>query len=140
MPQPRSIFHTQSPKRAVYNNSSSDIGPHLGVMTDTDGVDYVKLPTGATVAVLGFTGREGIPKKSWGSLIVEPGCTIPAVNAGGVTQGQRLGIDTAGKVVTIATTAGDNHAYVGVANEDASTGEVGEIIFAGPGLSIQGDD
>lgn len=133
MPQPRHIFRSQTPKRTVYNNSGTAIGAYRGVMSDSAGVDFVKLPTGAGVGVAGFTDSHGIAANSWGQIIVEAGCTLIAYNAGGITQGGELGIDTNGAVVPIGTSAGTNYALVGTANVTATTGVADEIIFNGPG-------
>lgn len=137
MAQPRTIFLSQTPKKTVYNNSGSAIGAGRAVMSDTAGVDYVKLPTGVNAAVIGFTGPEGLPAHSWGSIIVEAGAIFPAVNAGGITQGARLGVDTNGAVVTLGASSGVDYSYVGLANVTASDGVMDEIMFAGPGQSIQ---
>ncbi len=137
MAQPRCIFHSQVPKRTVYNNSGSAIGANRAVMSDSAGVDYVKLPTSAAVQIQGFTDAHGIPAHSWGQIIVEAGCTIPAVNAGGVTQGDKLGVDTNGAVVVLGTTSGNVYALVGTCNVTAADGVVDEIIFDGPGHLTQ---
>lgn len=137
MALPRTVFLSQTPKRTVYNNSGSAIGAGRAVMTDTSGVDYVKLPTGVNAAIVGFTGPEGIPAHSWGSIIVEAGAIIPAVNAGGITQGARLGIDTNGAVVTLGSSSGVSYSFAGLCNVTATDGVMDEIIFAGPGQSIQ---
>lgn len=134
--QPRAINPTFGPKRSVFNNSSSAIGASLCV-TDDSTKDFVKLPAAATDPVVGITGPEGIPAKSWGSIVNIAGAKVPIVNAGGVTLGQRLGVDTAGKVVTIGSSAGTNYSLVGVCDQTGATGDTVEVTFAGPGAMIQ---
>jgi len=134
--QPRTILPASAGKRSVYNNSSSAIGANLCVMDDTT-KDHVKLPTSASVPIVGVTGPEGIAAHSWGSVINVAGAKVPITNASGVTIGTRLGVDTAGKVVTIGSSAGTNYSLVGVADETAADGEAGEVTFAGPGAMIQ---
>lgn len=134
--QPRAINPTFGPKRSVYNNSASAIGGNLCVMDDST-KDYVKLPTSASVPIVGVTGPEGIPAYSWGSIINIAGAKVPIVNAGGVTLGTRLGVDTAGKVVTIGSSSGTNYSFVGVCDQTGATGDIVEVTFAGPGAMIQ---
>lgn len=135
--QPRTILPTFGPKRSVYNNSSSDIGGNLCVMDDST-KDYVKLPTSASVPIVGVTGPEGIKAKSWGSIINIAGAKVPIVNSGGVTLGTRLGVDgSAGKVVTIGSSSGTNYSLVGVCDQTGADGDIVEVTFAGPGAMIQ---
>lgn len=136
--QPRTILPTFGPKRSVFNNSSSAIGANLCVTDDSTAKDYVKLPAAASDPVVGVTGPEGIPAKSWGSIANVGGSKLPIVNASGVTVGTRLGVNTAGKVVTLGSSAGTNYSLVGVADETAADGDAGEVTFAGPGAIAQG--
>lgn len=136
--QPRSAFPSVSPKKSVYNDSSSAIGAGLSVTADANGVDWVKLPAAALDPSVGITGPEGIPAKSWGSLIVAAGSKVPMKNTGGIAAGARLMHNTDGTVSTFSASGGTNKSLIGTCDVTAVDAATDECTFAGPGQTMQG--
>jgi hypothetical protein len=116
MGQPRSIPGNLRPG---YNASGADIGAYLVVKKSSTVDDGILLPAANTDPVFAVT-RELISIGNFGTLQTT-GLAICTASAT-VTKGQKLGCDTAGKV--LPWTAG---AVVGVANRSAANGDNFEV-------------
>ena len=104
--------------------SNAAIGANLAVMVDSAVIDGVKLPTGATVETLGITAE----------AVTASGCTISVqhagmakvIAAGTVARGDKVKIDTAGKITT-TTTQGD--LCIGIVMKGCATGELATVLL-----------
>jgi hypothetical protein len=132
MAQPRSI---PTDIRAGYNGTGSTIAANLVVIQQTSGVDGIALPGSADAIIFGVT-MAAIEDGAWGDIQTSGVAVVQ--NTSGVTQGQRLGINTVGRAITFAASAGDNAALLGICKTTGATLELVEVELAGPAANRQG--
>lgn len=81
--------------------ANAAIGDKLAVMMDTTVADGVKLPTAATVEIVGIT--RGATTASDQAIEIQMSGHAKCIAAGTIARGDYVKVDTAGKVVATAT-------------------------------------
>ncbi len=118
------------------NNTGSTIAAYRVVVRDATGVDEIALPGAVTDDVYGVT-MAAILDDKYGDIQTRGVAICTAAAA--ITQGARLMMDTAGKVLTWTAAGGANAAVVGIADIAAGAfGDLLEVTLAGPATSRQG--
>ena len=123
MSQPRSI---PEGLRAGLNKSGADLAAGVVVVLDGTNFEGIKLPASADDAQLGIT-MNAIPNGTYGD--VQTRGVAVGLSGGAISAGARLGANTAGKLIPIAS----GKAFIGIAKTDASDGDLFELELCGPG-------
>ncbi len=104
--------------------ANAAITDKLAVMMDASVADGVKLPTGATVEIVGITRSKSTA--SGQAVEVQTGGLAKVTAAGTIARGDYVKVDTAGKVV--ATSTGWDKA-IGVCSKGGASGETVTILL-----------
>ena len=125
--------------------------PGIGTITDLSSSQFlaVKLDTGNALTVTAITGvndrpfgilqdnPKGTSTSRLAANVALLGVCKATAGANGWTRGDRLGVDSTGKLVTIteAIATNDNSYTIAIALDSASAGDVARIIVVEPYLS-----
>jgi histidinol phosphatase-like enzyme len=135
MAQARQIVFAEN-IRSGYNNTSATLAANRVVVVNNSGINEVELPGASTDDVHGVT-MAAILDDEWGDVQIRGLAVCTAAAA--ITIGDRLMMDTAGKVLTWTAAGGTNAAVVGKAMTAATAdGDLIEVELAGPGVVRQG--
>lgn len=122
--------------RSGYNSTVATLAAARVVVLTASGDREIKLPAASTEDVVGVT-MAAIAVSEWGDVQIRG--VAPCTAAAAITVGDRLMMDTAGKVLTWTASTGVNAAVVGKALTAASAdGDLVEVELAGPGVVRQG--